>query len=337
MFANNILNGGKAMTHELNLIDKFCFENKHHGTPIVIITHGGCTDGNTARYVLHEYISKYAEVKANMANVHTIDGVHGQHYDSILCANANIIIADFCFKPNVMERLCSIAKHVLVLDHHISAANAMADIELPNLTKVFEMKMSGTLLAWAYCNKTSDSTLLETASRAPTIVDYVSDGDLYNFNLDYSREINAVIHCSDQSIDGMCELARKVDVKGTDWMVEKGKTILENTSYHANRCVESASTGKIGGITVKIANCPNHLASETCHRLLTQGNLIGASYEIVTNKLQNNTPYARFSLRSLEDGPNVSEIAKKYGGGGHVHAAGFELPLNDLFKVLTNV
>jgi nanoRNase/pAp phosphatase (c-di-AMP/oligoRNAs hydrolase) len=29
------------------------------------------------------------------------------------------------------------------------------------------------------------------------------------------------------------------------------------------------------------------------------------------------------SLRSRDDGPDVSEIAKRFGGGGHEHAAGF--------------
>jgi hypothetical protein len=32
-----------------------------------------------------------------------------------------------------------------------------------------------------------------------------------------------------------------------------------------------------------------------------------------------------FGLRSAEDGMDVSEIAKKYGGGGHKHAAGFSV------------
>ena len=35
-----------------------------------------------------------------------------------------------------------------------------------------------------------------------------------------------------------------------------------------------------------------------------------------------------FSLRSADDGLDVSEIAKQYGGGGHVRAAGFSVPRN---------
>ena len=33
-----------------------------------------------------------------------------------------------------------------------------------------------------------------------------------------------------------------------------------------------------------------------------------------------------FSLRSTEEGLDVSEIAKQYGGGGHKHASGFRVP-----------
>jgi len=32
-----------------------------------------------------------------------------------------------------------------------------------------------------------------------------------------------------------------------------------------------------------------------------------------------------FSLRSTDEGMDVSEIAKQYGGGGHAHASGFRL------------
>jgi hypothetical protein len=55
----------------------------------------------------------------------------------------------------------------------------------------------------------------------------------------------------------------------------------------------------------------------------------------VGNVLAKGKPYAavwyddrngvrRWSLRSDEDGLDVSKIAKAYGGGGHKHAAGFE-------------
>ena len=37
-----------------------------------------------------------------------------------------------------------------------------------------------------------------------------------------------------------------------------------------------------------------------------------------------------FSLRSEEGGEDVSEIAGLFGGGGHKHAAGFQLAVDEL-------
>lgn len=34
-----------------------------------------------------------------------------------------------------------------------------------------------------------------------------------------------------------------------------------------------------------------------------------------------------FSLRSTDAGADVSEIAKRYGGGGHRNASGFKMPI----------
>ena len=48
------------------------------------------------------------------------------------------------------------------------------------------------------------------------------------------------------------------------------------------------------------------------------------------------TPGGRvYSLRSAEDGVDVSEIAVMYGGGGHKHAAGFKVSYSEL-PVQTN-
>lgn len=59
------------------------------------------------------------------------------------------------------------------------------------------------------------------------------------------------------------------------------------------------------------------LQSEVCHELC-QGEPFAAAYWDEADGTR------RWSLRSSEtDGVDVSEIAKLYGGGGHVHAAGF--------------
>ncbi len=78
----------------------------------------------------------------------------------------------------------------------------------------------------------------------------------------------------------------------------------------------------IGGITVPVASLPYTLTSDAGHLMATEhASKIGVCYW--------DTPQGRvFSLRSTDDGPDVSEIAKQYGGGGHAHASGFRVPFD---------
>lgn len=77
----------------------------------------------------------------------------------------------------------------------------------------------------------------------------------------------------------------------------------------------------IGGTRVPVANLPYTLTSDAGHKMaMEHESRIGGCYW--------DTPDGRvFSLRSTDDGPDVSAIAKLYGGGGHAHAAGFRVAL----------
>jgi hypothetical protein len=71
----------------------------------------------------------------------------------------------------------------------------------------------------------------------------------------------------------------------------------------------------IGGYRVPVANLPYTMASDAGHEM-AKGKPFAACYW--------DTPKGRvFSLRSSDDGVDVSEVAKQYGGGGHCNASGF--------------
>jgi nanoRNase/pAp phosphatase (c-di-AMP/oligoRNAs hydrolase) len=75
----------------------------------------------------------------------------------------------------------------------------------------------------------------------------------------------------------------------------------------------------IGGYDVPVANLPYMFASDAGN-IMSEGEFFAASYF--------DTPDGRkFSLRSKDTGMDVSEIAKRFGGGGHARAAGFMMPI----------
>ena len=51
----------------------------------------------------------------------------------------------------------------------------------------------------------------------------------------------------------------------------------------------------------------------------------GRIYEEHVSGVKTNRPQLEECLRSTDDGLDVSEIAKQYGGGGHRNAAGFRM------------
>ncbi len=73
----------------------------------------------------------------------------------------------------------------------------------------------------------------------------------------------------------------------------------------------------IGGHRVPVANLPYTMSSDAGHEL-AKGRPFAACYW--------DTPEGRvFSLRSSDDGMDVAEVAKQYGGGGHRNASGFRV------------
>lgn len=75
---------------------------------------------------------------------------------------------------------------------------------------------------------------------------------------------------------------------------------------------------EIGGYTVPVVNGSLFMSSEVAGEL-AEGHPFAAMYAETEKGVI-------WSLRSRNDGVDVSEVAKRYGGGGHKNAAGFTVP-----------
>ena len=91
---------------------------------------------------------------------------------------------------------------------------------------------------------------------------------------------------------------------------------------------EKASSRKLDGKHVMVVNA-SHWMSEIGAKLSPD-----CDYAMIWY-YDHNDKDIKVSLRAFHDTTDVSEIAKKYGGGGHRKAAGFRLPsdaiVDDLF------
>lgn len=260
------------------------------------IYHGNCADGFGAAWV----------VRKALGDVDFHAGVYQNPPPDV--SERDVILVDFSYKRDVMREVGTRAKSVLVLDHHKSAAEDLADFYGPNYAQHFDMEHSGAMLTWQHYFPNA---------QAPKLIEHIEDRDLWRFALRGTREIQANV------------FSHPYDFAVWDVLMDADPTLLiaEGAAIERKHFKDIAELVKvcrremtIGGIVVPVASLPYTLTSDAGHLMATEhSSRIGVCYW--------DTPAGRvFSLRSTDDGPDVSEIAKQYGGGGHAHASGFRVP-----------
>ncbi|TSD89105.1 phosphohydrolase [Mycobacterium sp. KBS0706] len=276
-------------------------------TPDLCIYHGNCADGFTAAWVVWRCFGNAVEF---------LPGIYGAEPPDV--TGRHVVLVDFSYKRPVLARMAAQAASLLVLDHHKTAAADLDGFaaEHSNATVVFDMNRSGARLAWEHFHGTTP----------PTLVRYVEDRDLWRFLLPGSREVAAFVFSYGYSFRNWDYLHALIgrgepgDTMGLQQAIDAGgaierkhhKDIAELLAIATRRMV-------IGGHSVPVANLPYTMASDA-GQVLAKGEPFGACYF-------DRADARVFSLRSTPEGVDVSEIAARYGGGGHRNAAGFQMPL----------
>lgn len=264
----------------------------------LVLYHGACADGFCAAWAAHKAMGDSAEYLP----VH-----YGQPASDV--RGRDVYLLDFSYKRPVMRELLSQSSGVTVLDHHKTASAELAGLTADNLHVTFDMGKSGGRLAWEYFHPNEP---------APWLVDYTEDRDLWRWVLPDSREVNAALasHPHDFATWGRLAQLRPSYVPEWDDFVNEGVAILRYQSQQVEGAVKNAVEIDLDGHKVLCVNC-THLTSEIAGRL-AEGRPFGAAYFIRSDGRK------QWSLRSRDGGLDVSEIARRHGGGGHRNAAGFE-------------
>jgi oligoribonuclease NrnB/cAMP/cGMP phosphodiesterase (DHH superfamily) len=298
----------------------------------LVIYHSNCADGFTAAWAVHKAID---------ADFHP--GVHQTPPPDV--AGRDVILVDFCYPPAVLLEMCQTARSILVLDHHKSAESDMpanpltADDQLTvvriegfdvdagptwrhfqgwveqdkcegirkaMIYALFDMNRSGAGIAWDF---------FHPGAARPELIDHVEDRDLWRFALPGTREIQAAVFSYPYEFD-VWDLLMETPMKT---LRAQGVAIERKHHKDVAELVKVARRQMvIGHYDVPVASLPYTLASDAGH-LMAKGQPFAACY-------YDKDGGRVFSLRSTDQGVDVSEVAKLYGGGGHARAAGFTVP-----------
>lgn len=269
-----------------------------------IITHGGCPDGFTSRWLLNRYLERaYRPLVFH-------DGVYGEEppLDAIN-EDDSVIIADFSYPRAQMYAIADKAWHTIVLDHHKTAEADLAGIAdyLDDVDVIFDMDRSGAGLTWSF---------LDHPNEVKDFVGHVEQADLWHPDRDL--RIQALLGLYPMTFDAWDDLWSLVEYE-IDTAVMVGDAVLARNRKIITEQIREARLMMIGGREIPTCQSLYSLGSLTAEALaLDHPGKVGAYYV--------DKPECRqFGLRSLPDGPDVSEIAQAYGGGGHAHASGFRV------------
>lgn len=278
--------------------------------PDICIYHDNCDDGFAAAYAVWKRFGDGVEY---------VPCQYGRKAPDV--TGKDVLIVDFSFKKDDMLALAAQAKRVIVLDHHKTAEAELKDFMRlecvggpfekryadrlhGGVGVCFDMEKSGCRMAWEYCF--GDQPMPEWFAA-------VEDRDLWRFALPSTKEICIAIRSYPRDFalwDGFDVTALK----------HEGEAIRRYVDMIVSNICDTAFVEEIAGHKVPVAACSYDFVSETAHQLLHRNP--DAPFAACLVRSHDGLTY---SLRSMDDRMDVSEIAKANGGGGHRNAAGFRI------------
>lgn len=277
-------------------------------TKTYFIYHGNCVDGFGSAYSAWRYFKQKGITPSY------IPARHGEPFpvkDQDL-KDSEVYIADFSFSKEDLLRAQSLVKKIVLLDHHKTAEAQLKDLEFCH----FDMNRSGAMMTWEF---------FHSEVPAPQLIRYIQDRDFWHFRLPFSREVNAVIQSySIRGPDDFPEFEnlhlRLEGPEQFETIVNEGRAILHFQEQFIQLAITRAlRISNLEGYEIPIVNT-SVFESEICEKLLMkypQAPFVATFYRSSRDQVET------YSLRSRGDF-DVSEIARRFGGGGHIAAAGFQ-------------
>ena len=195
----------------------------------------------------------------------------------------------------MLDRLVTEVDRLFIIDHHKTAAQALEDFECH--VKIFDMEHSGAYLTYRYLNPEAEP------ENVPLLYDYLQDRDLWRFELPQSREINAYLRTQPYDFAVWSQVEVTIEL-AFERAVNEGAASLRLVDRTVEMICAQAYLKTIGDYAVPTVNA-TAFWSEVGHLLLQQW------------------PQARVVCSYFD----CSELARRFGGGGHKTASGFALPI----------
>ena len=281
----------------------------------ICIYHANCFDGICAAWVVSKIYPNTQFFPMSYGD--SVQWLfHDRVNEGVYTEKDNLVIVDFSFKRGVMLMLKEQFPNIAVLDHHATAEEESKGLPFCH----FDMNESGASMAWKFYFENHP---------VPYLVRYIKDRDLWLFKELHSEAINSFIQSWPMEIEVYDMLHNMLEHElGFERALQGGTSI--NRYKHTmvqTICKNAAGNTQYPFYDAKIPIVNTSiLFSEVGHQLC---------------KIFPDAPFAAYyfdkpmknvrqwGLRSIGDF-DVSQVAKKFGGGGHKNASGFIQSLSEI-------
>lgn len=314
---NKFVLGNGELKHDFVLSTLTSNSNKE----VVLIYHGGCPDGVASALVAMDVLGRDLKMVAG----HYARPLSEENID---LEGKTIVLSDFSYPLEEMEKIVSKAYRVIFLDHHKTPLESLATLlSKPNVFAFSSTHHSGASLSWQF---------FYPEKEMPLFIKYIEDGDLYKFSLPDSRNLVTGFHAIlNKELADNLYLLRDGIVKTELQNISKiGEKLNDQAKRQAKGIIKQGRmTATAYGHTFPVINAtPDHtnLVGELIYT--TEDVPFVMIYTILANRV-------KISLRANSRAVDVAELAQRIfpKGGGHKTAAAGFMPLEQFYKeVLSN-
>lgn len=306
----------------------------------IVLYHKNCMDGIASAYIADQYF-KFFEVSSICIPIQYGENIYEVIGEDNIDLVNDLYFLDFSTDRKTMIDLASKFNKVVIIDHHKTAEAELKDIdkEKDNIELYFNMFKSGAMLSYDYFtvftgtepqkdlfgNIVPKTDILNISKR---VIEYIQDRDIWEWNLPYSKEVSEFLKFSVKPND-----ITSFGAMMKNFNLDNARSIGETLNQARDKAVESKVKKyreiNIAGINLVCINLTENISevgNEFCK-------LTGkpAMMYFINEDLQ-----VVLSFRSLNELPDVSVLAKYFGGGGHRNACGATIDMIKLINILNN-
>lgn len=318
------------------------FDSKtKHSQVNIVLYHDDCLDGFMTMYILR---SSFEKIGQNVVCI-PVKYHFPPPFDQIKAAiknreNVNLIIADFCYKADQLAEIAKLVDVMTVLDHHDTAAANHGGYGFKKMSLVkcrcsdIHLKLiesqSGATLAYDYVSK---FTMVK-----PIVYEFalgVEDHDLWTFAFESTPAIVELLVGLERTYEAWEEFFRQ-DKSDVLEMLKQASIKVGYRKQVVESYVAKATLVTFEGYEVPFVNCSHDHCSYVGQELY-KNYPFAFMYEVVGNSNVRDSKLncIRVSLRADKSkGFDLTNIAKKYFGGGHKSAAGFYMDIYQFNEII---